>query len=206
MRVVFLSWEYPPRVVGELAWKVQAQVEKLRSKDIGIDVVTISDTGYFVDEPYPRVRITRITSPVWPHSTIITWIASINVEAARVVADIYHSENDTLILHTHDWHLTPAALALKKAFSLPWVSSIYSIEQQRSLNPNSPLSSCIRTIEWHASLHCDYLILENEWMVEELMRHVSPNMQIVKVVSPYSQSYADEVYQIYTNMVRAHEP
>ncbi len=201
MRVVFLSWEYPPRIVGELAWLVQSQIERLRKKGLKIDLVTISDAGYYVEESAPNFRITRITSPVSPHSTIITWIVSVNVEAARVVADIYHSESDRIVLHTHDWHFAPASSALKKALNVPWVASLYSLEQHRSLNPSSPLSSCIRTIEWHMVRECDFLLVRDEWMHREVMNTLSLDREMVAVSNPSAADWEDRVLQLYTALV-----
>ncbi|MEM0381196.1 MAG: glycosyltransferase [Nitrososphaerota archaeon] len=203
MKVVFLSWEYPPRIVGELAWLVQSQIEGLRRKGLEVELVTVSDSGFFIEEPVHGLRITRISSPVYPHSTIITWIAAINTEAARVVADIYHSTTDKLILHTHDWHFAPATSSLKKALKIPWVVSLYSIEQQRSLNPNSPLSSCIRTIEWHMARECDTLLVRNEWMLSEVRRSLPLDRVAVMVLDPSSPSWGDEVLRLYNLLVKS---
>jgi hypothetical protein len=201
LRVVFLSWEYPPRIVGELAWQVQSQIERLRRKGLKIDLVTISDAGYYVEEPAPSFRITRITSPVSHHSTIITWMVSINTEAARIVADIYHSESDRIILHTYDWHFAPASSALKKALNIPWVASLYSLEQHRSLNPNSPLSSCIRTIEWHMVRECDFLLVRDEWMLREVRNNLSIDREAVVVSNPSAADWEDQVLQLYEKLV-----
>lgn len=200
MKVVVLTWEYPPRVIGELAWRVQAQVERLTKRGLRIELVTISDSGQYHEEPIPGLRITRVSSPVSPQSTLITWIVSINVEVARVVSDIYHSEKDQLVLHSHDWHLAPAASALKKALKIPWVVSLYSLEQHRSFNPNSPLSSCIRTIEWHMAHDCDLLLVNSDWMSEEVKRLFSLREGAI-ILDPSKAGWEDEALRLYERLV-----
>ncbi|MCS7145551.1 MAG: glycosyltransferase [Nitrososphaerota archaeon] len=201
MRAIILAWEYPPRIIGDLAWQVQAQVERLRGKGLRMEVVTIGDWGYYVEERAPGLRITWVANPVSPQSTIITWIMGINAEVARVVADIFHSEPESLIIHSYDWHFTPAASALKKALNIPWIASIYSLEQQRSLNPNSPLSSCIRTIEWQMSRECDVILVNNEWMLSELRRNLPLEREGVRVLDPSSAGWEEEVLRLYQSLV-----
>jgi len=200
--VFVLSWEYPPRIVGEMAWRVQGHVERIKRIGVRVDVVTISDGGFYEEEPRPGLRVTRVQSPVSPHLSLVTWIVSLNVEVARVVADLYHSSGAGVpLIHIHDWHFAPAATALRKALGLPWIISLHSLEQQRSSNPNSPLSSCIRTIEWHMLRDCDYIIVESEWMRGEVERVAGVGGK-VRVLDPSSAGWDVEVYRLYQGLVR----
>ncbi|MEM0445680.1 MAG: glycosyltransferase [Nitrososphaerota archaeon] len=202
MRVVFLTWEYPPRVVGELSWLIQSQVERLRRRGLRIELVTISDTGYYVEEPAHGLRVTRVSSPSSPHSSLITWIVSINTEVARVVADLYHSGTEELVLHSHDWHFAPASTTLKRSLKIPWLASIYSLEQHRSLNPNSPLSSCIRTIEWHMVRDCDAVHVNSDWMRSEVRNILSFDGD-VRVLDASSDIWEEEMLKLYRVLVRS---
>ncbi|MEM4151922.1 MAG: hypothetical protein QW663_04350, partial [Nitrososphaerota archaeon] len=73
----------------------------------------------------------------------------------------------------------------------------------RSLNPNSPLSSCIRTIEWHMARECDTLLVRNEWMLSEVRRSLPLDRVAVMVLDPSSPSWGDEVLRLYNLLVKS---
>jgi hypothetical protein len=203
LRTVILTWEFPPRVVGDLAWRVKWEVDRIRESGLAIEVVTISDSGYSVEEQSGLFRVTRVTSPVHPQSTIITWLAAINVEAARVVSDIYNSTQETLVLHSHDWHIAPAASTLKQSHNVTWIITVHSLEIHRSLNPNTPLSLCIRTIEREMVRECDRVIVGSDWMRSEVVRELGGDPERISVLSTGSSTWSKEIVNIYRSLVKA---
>jgi glycosyltransferase involved in cell wall biosynthesis len=201
LRVIVFTWEFPPRVVGELASRVNREVNRLCESGVSVDVITISDSGYLIEEPSPRLRVTRINSPVSPHSTIITWLAALNVEFARFAADIYHSIPETPILHTHDWHFAPAAATLKNALGVPWAVSIHSLEAHRSITPNSPLSLCISTIEKEMSKECDAIFVASSYMRDEVLKNTPADPGKILLIPPEEPGWSREVLKIYRSLV-----
>ena len=62
MRILQLTWEYPPRIVGGISRVVRSISQKLSEKDT-VYVVTISE-DYERTEDYGNLKVFRV--PVYP--------------------------------------------------------------------------------------------------------------------------------------------
>jgi len=93
MREIIFSWEYPPRIVGQLAAYVKMLAVQLVTNHTEPYVVTYGDylTGEY-DEP-EGVKTFRVTNPVRTHIGVLTWVLTLNQEVERVAADIYYDKS-----------------------------------------------------------------------------------------------------------------
>jgi len=122
MRIAILSWEFPPRMVGQLADYVKELAVQLVKNDVETYVVTYHDflTGEY-EEPQ-GVKSYRVTNPVRTHIGVLTWVLTLNQEVERAVANIYYKVNKQIdLIDAHDWHFIPAAVTLKNAVDVPFV-------------------------------------------------------------------------------------
>jgi len=116
MHVIIFSWEYPPRIVGQLADYVEELAVQLVKNGEKTWVVTYHDflTGEY--EGTGGVKTFRVTNPVRTHIGVLTWVLTLNQEVERVAANIYYDTNKQMnLIDLHDWHFIPAAVTLKKA-------------------------------------------------------------------------------------------
>jgi hypothetical protein len=60
MRVLMLTWEYPPRVVGGLAHVVHEVSRALVQEDNQVDVITVHDENLPAEEVSDGVTIHRV--------------------------------------------------------------------------------------------------------------------------------------------------
>jgi hypothetical protein len=149
MREIIFSWEYPPRVVGQLATYVKTLAVQLASNHTEPYVITYDDyvTGEY-DEP-EGVKTFRVTNPVRTHIGVLTWVLTLNQEVERVAANIYYGNGGQVnLIDVHDWHFIPAAVTLKKALNIPFVYSVDSLEDHRAHGSNAPFNMAIKSIEW----------------------------------------------------------
>lgn len=67
MRIIIFSWEFPPRVVGQLAEYVRELAVRLVESNVETHVVTYHDylTGQFAD--VDGVRTHKVSNPVRTH-------------------------------------------------------------------------------------------------------------------------------------------
>src|SRR3972149_7199956 len=133
MNVVVFSWEYPPRVVGQLADYVKRLAEQLGRNGVEVYVVTYHDylTGGHDDSE--GVKSIRVTNPVRTHIGVLTWVLTLNQEVERVASNVYYDVNRQVnLIDVYDWHFVPAAVTLKKAFGIPFVYSVESLEEHRT--------------------------------------------------------------------------
>jgi len=198
MRVLIFSWEYPPRVVGQLAEHVQLLAAQLVKNKVDVHVVTYHDflTGA-VEEP-DGVKVFRVANPVRTHIGILTWVLTLNQEVERATASIYYQVNKQVdLIDVHDWHFIPAAVTLKNAFGVPFVYSVESLEDHRAPPANTPYSMSIKSIEWLGFYEAKKVCVKSEWMRDEVVRiHAVPKEKI-KVVTPNTNFWLKDILRLY---------
>jgi glycogen(starch) synthase len=200
MHIVIFSWEYPPRIVGELANYVKKLATELVKNNEKASVVTYHDflTGEY-EEP-DGVKTFRVTNPVRTHIGVLTWVLTLNQEVERAAANIYYaSDKQVDLIDVHDWHFIPAAVTLKNALAIPFMYSVESLEEHRSHGANSPFNMSIKSIEWLGTHEAEKLLVKSEWMRDEIIRiHKAPTDKI-KVIPPKSVNWIKEILETYRN-------
>jgi glycosyltransferase involved in cell wall biosynthesis len=201
MHVIIFSWEYPPRIVGELANYVKKLATELVKNNEKAWVVTYHDFLTGENEEPEGVKTFRVTNPVHTHIGVLTWVLTLNQEVERVAANIYYASNKQVdLIDVHDWHFIPAAVTLKKALAIPFVYSVESVEEHRSHGANSPFNMSIKSIEWLGTFEAEKLLVKSEWMREEIIRIYKAPAGKIKVISPTSANWIKDVLETYRNL------
>ena len=116
MRVIIFSWEFPPRVVGQLADYVRELAVKLAEKGIETHVVTYHDYLTGQSEDTYGVKTVRVANPVRIHIGVLTWVLTLNQEVERVAANVYYDASKQVdLIDAYDWHFIPAAVKIGRA-------------------------------------------------------------------------------------------
>ena len=202
MRIIILSWEYPPRVVGQLANYVKKLASLLVKNAEKTWVITYHDflTGEY-DEP-EGVKTFRVTNPVHTHIGVLTWVLTLNQEVERTAANIFFKSNRQVdLVDAHDWHFIPAAVTLKKALGTPFTYSVESLEEHRSNGANSPFNMSIKSIEWLGMYEASKLFVKSEWMRDEVVRLYNVPKDKVSIISPESANWSKDIVKAYKNIV-----
>ncbi len=134
MRVLMLSWEYPPNVAGGLGRHVAQLAPTLAQQGVEVHVVTPESKNQ--DLPViveAGVAVHRVFVPLVGVSTVD--IYSRAVEANKVMVE-YVSKMPAIsgpfdLIHTHDWLTGFAAMAIKQAWGCPLVATIHATERGR---------------------------------------------------------------------------
>lgn len=203
MRVVILSWEYPPRIVGQLAGYVKKLAAQLVKNKVEVYVVTYHDflTGGHDDSD--GVKTILVTNPVHTHIGVLTWVLTLNQEVERVAANVYYDvAKQVELIDIYDWHFIPAAVTLKKAMNLPFIYSVESLEEHRSHGANSPFNMAIKSIEQLGMQETKRLIVKSEWMRDEVIRLYKVPAEKITVIKPDSASWIDNILETYKNVAR----
>jgi glycogen(starch) synthase len=132
MRVLILSWEYPPLIEGGLARHVRKLSENLVRQDVEVHVLTRGMDGSPSDEEVEGVLVHRVPEPERPRDLgeFVTWIEHMNADmlAAGVeLGDRYSFD----VVHGHDWLVAVAGDHLAKRFRCPFVVTIHATEYGR---------------------------------------------------------------------------
>ncbi len=168
MRVLMLSWEYPPRIVGGLARHVDGLSRALSSMGVEVTVLTVEHPEAPRSEVVNGVRVVRCDSFRFPSPDFISWVHQFNVwmleEALRT-----SSERPPDIIHAHDWLVAPTAITLKHLFRRPLLVTIHSTEVGRHGGIRSKLQRHIHGMEWWLTFEAWRVIVCSSFMKREVL-------------------------------------
>lgn len=198
MRVIIFTWEFPPRVVGQLSHYVNKLAIDLVKKNVDTYVVTYHDSWVGYHQGADGVKAYRVSNPVKPQINVLTWALNLNQEVERVAADIYYLvKREVDLIDVHDWHFTPAAVSLKRALGIPFVFSIDSLEDHRSRGSNAPLSLSIKGLESLGADEAERVVAKSDWMKQEVKRIYKTPLEKIEIISPHSPAWIDEILIAY---------
>ena len=133
LRVLILSWEYPPIVEGGLARHVRKLSEQLvAAEGVEVHVVTRGDESMPPDQEMDGVIVHRVLEPRRPHDLheFVAWVERMNADMLAAGVELGDRFAFDLV-HGHDWLIAPAGDYLACRFCCPLVMTIYATEYGR---------------------------------------------------------------------------
>ena len=132
MRVLILSWEYPPLIEGGLARHVRKLAENLPEHGVDVHVLARGREQDPPEEEMGGVVIHRVREPERPRelTEFVAWIEHMNAD--MLAAGVELGERlDFDLVHGHDWLVATAGDELARRFGCPWVVTIHATEYGR---------------------------------------------------------------------------
>ncbi|GAA1984777.1 glycosyltransferase family 4 protein [Catenulispora subtropica] len=134
MRVLMLSWEYPPVVVGGLGRHVHALARNLARAGHQVTVATRHAPGAPLEEVVEGVRVVRAPEdpPAIPFDTphLLAWTMAFNHTLTRAALSAAEGGEFDLV-HAHDWLVTHTAVTMKDHLRVPLVATVHATEAGR---------------------------------------------------------------------------
>ncbi|PTA47304.1 glycosyltransferase family 4 protein [Micromonospora sp. RP3T] len=133
-RILMLSWEYPPVLVGGLGRHVHALSVALAAAGHEVTVVTRHAEGAPLEEYADGVRVVRaaedpVTFPLATGS-LLAWTMAFNHTLTR--AALRAAESGAYdVIHAHDWLVAHTAMTLREHLDVPLVTTIHATEAGR---------------------------------------------------------------------------
>ncbi|MCL4514821.1 MAG: glycosyltransferase family 4 protein [Firmicutes bacterium] len=171
MRILMLSWEYPPKVVGGLARHVQELSEALVGLGHEVYVVTGECQGrpnYAVEQ---GVRVYRTSGGYPSPRDFVMSVMQLNFGLLQKAMELTEAGAGIEIVHAHDWLVAYAARTLKHALHRPMVATIHATEYGRNHGLHNDLQRHISDVEW-------WLVYE-AWRVICCSQHMKNELQWV---------------------------
>ena len=204
MRVIIFSWEYPPRVVGQLSGYVSALSTQLANSKVDVNVVTYDDSATGQTQEPNGLKAFRVANPVRNHIGVLTWVLTLNQEIERAATNIYYESHKQVdLIDVYDWHFIPAAVTLKNGLDIPFVYSVESIEDQRSPNASTSYNMAIKSIEWLGFYEATKISVKSEWMKNEIVRIYKIPPEKITVVSTEPSTWIKEILKLYQSVAEA---
>jgi len=198
MRTIIFSWEYPPRVVGQLAEYVKALTIQLANKKVDINIVTYDDSKTGVTQEPSGVKTIRISNPVKTHIVVLTWVLTLNQEVERAATNIYYDSDKKIdLIDVYDWHFIPAAVTLKNGLDIPFIYTVESLEDHRSPAAQSSYNMSIKSIEWLGFYEATMVNVKSQWMKEEVIRIYNVPPEKIGVISTDPDTWIEDILKLY---------
>lgn len=191
MRVLMVSWEYPPVVVGglgrhvhELALRLARQghqVVVLCRQPDGTDATTHPTTDAVVD----GVRVLRVAEDP-PHlefaRDLVAWTLGMGHAMVRAGLDLLRGWRPDVV-HAHDWLVAHASIALAEAAGAPLVATVHATEAGRHGGWLSlALNQQVHSVEWWLANSADALITCSRAMRDETAQLFDVEPELITVL------------------------
>ncbi|OLR91643.1 glycosyltransferase family 4 protein [Actinokineospora bangkokensis] len=167
MRVLMLSWEYPPVVIGGLGRHVHAIAVNLAAQ--GHEVVVLcrheagSDAGTHpttdvLDAGVRVVRVAEDPAHLVFEKDLVAWTLAMGHGMVRAGLALVRDWRPDVV-HAHDWLVTHPAVALAGHAGVPLVATLHATEAGRHSGwLSQPLNQQVHSVEWWLANRADALI------------------------------------------------
>ena len=171
MKILMLTWEYPPRIVGGIARVVHDLSKRLIKDGHEVTVVTYRDSADVPEyENDKGVNVYRVDNYMIHPNNFIDWIMQLNFNLVSKATEIINKEGGFDVIHAHDWLVTYAAKTLKNAYDIPIVATIHATEAGRNSGIHDETQRYINDTEWLLTYEATEVIVNSNYMKNEIQR------------------------------------
>lgn len=190
MKILLVSWEYPPVVIGGLGRHVHHLATELACAGHEVVVLSRRPTGTdpqthpTTDEVHEGVRV--IAAAEDPHeftfgTDMMAWILAMGHAMIRAGLVLAGWRPD--IVHAHDWLVANPAVALAQFFDAPLVSTIHATEAGRHSGwISGAVSRQVHALESWLVHDSDSLIACSASMRDEITTLFGPDLGEISVI------------------------
>jgi len=170
LRVMMLTWEFPPRIIGGISPHVYYLSKNLAKEGVKVYVVTCDFPGAPDHEVMDGVEVFRIDSYKSPSPDFASWVYLMNMNMQKEAAAIVKNLGGVDIFHAHDWLVANAGIGLKHVFRRPLLATIHSTEIGRRNGLHSDYERMIHETEawltyeaWRVICCSNYMVSHVKW-------------------------------------------
>ncbi len=184
MRIMMLTWEYPPRIVGGIARVVHDLSQVFANQGHEVHVITYKEGNTKEFEKDGEVYVHRIETYPINANNLIDWVMQFNFCVIEKAADVIKEFGKFDIVHAHDWLVAYSARAIKNAYKLPLVATIHATESGRNKGIHDKNQGYVNDVEWLLTYEASNVICNSMYMKHEIRNlfgkpfeniHVVPN-------------------------------
>lgn len=170
MKILMLSWEYPPRIVGGISRVVHDLSKRLIKDGHDVYVITYREGECPEFEDDKGVKVYRVDNYMINPNNFVDWIMQLNFNMLAKANEIIASGVKFDVIHAHDWLVTYSAKTLKASYNIPLVSTIHATECGRNKGIYDETQRYINDAEWLLTYESSEVIVNSNYMKSELQR------------------------------------
>lgn len=185
IRVIMLSWEYPPRIVGGISPHVYDLSQELVKRGIEVHVVT-KHTPLAPDEEIEPsgVHVHRVHLERTPDNFVheIQLLNKATDLRCRQLLEDWRPGGQPTLFHAHDWLSLDSARSLKYEYQLPMIATVHATEHGRNGGIHTDLQRYIHESEYWLTYEAWRVIVCSNFMRDEVNRYFSCPADKVDVI------------------------
>ena len=182
MKILMLTWEYPPRIVGGIARVVHDLSKRMIKDGHEVTVVTYKEGDMADFENDKGVKVYRVPNFEINPNNFIDWIMQLNFNLVAKASQIIEKEGKFDVIHAHDWLVAYAAKTLKHSFDIPMVATIHATEAGRNSGIRDEVQRYINDTEWLLTYEASEVIVNSNYMKCEVQRLFGLPFEKINVV------------------------
>ncbi len=168
MKILVLSWEFPPRIVGGIARHVAELYPELVKLGHEVHLITAEFGQASMYEVVEGVKVHRV--PVGHSNDFFHWVVNLNLSMGEHGGKLILEEGAFDLIHAHDWLVGDAAIALKHNFKIPLIATIHATEYGRYNGINTDIQGYINSKEILLAYNAWRIIVCSDYMRQEVER------------------------------------
>ena len=192
MKILMVSWEYPPVVVGGLGRHVYQLATALAADGHEVVVLSRRPTGTdpathpTTDEVHEGVRV--IAAAQDPHDfdfgrDLMAWTLAMGHSMLRAGLSLHAKGWQPDVVHAHDWLVAHPAIALAEFYDVPMVSTVHATEAGRHAGwVSGRISRQVHATESWFVRDSDALIACSASMADEISELFGPGLAEITVI------------------------
>ena len=170
MKILVLTWEFPPRIVGGIARHVAELYPELHYHEVHLLTVQFGES--LPQETVDGIHIHRIS--VGESQNFLQWIGRMNEALGRYGGDLMALQpllnaSSFDVIHAHDWLVGDAAIALKNRFKVPLIATIHATEYGRNNGIHNDLQRYVN--------HKETTLIYESWRVIVCTNYMKRELQ-----------------------------
>jgi glycosyltransferase involved in cell wall biosynthesis len=165
MKILVLTWEFPPRIVGGIARHVAELYPELVRAGHEIHLITVQFGDVLAYELVEGIHVHRVG--VGESQDFLNWVSNMNQSMGFYAGHLVQDKGPFDLIHAHDWLVGDAAIALKYHFKLPLLTTIHATEYGRNSGIHSDINRYVHSQErtlthesWRVIVCTDYMKYE----------------------------------------------
>ncbi|PAX59879.1 glycosyltransferase family 4 protein [Brunnivagina elsteri] len=166
MKILVLSWEFPPRIIGGIARHVGELYPDMVKLGHKVHVITPEFGNAPMYEVVEGIQVHRV--PVNPGNDFFHWVVNLNQSMGQHGGKVMAEEGDFDLIHAHDWLVGDAAIALKHTFKVPLIATIHATEYGRHNGIHNDIQDYINGKEELLAFNAWRIIVCTDYMRREV--------------------------------------
>lgn len=168
-KILMLTWEYPPHIIGGLARHVYGLSQGLKKMGHEVHVLTANPKNEIPDEIIEGVHIHRVSPLNDNDSDFLSWIGGLNIAMVRKAVQLF-AAHPFAVIHAHDWLVGASAITLRTLFNCPLIATIHATEHGRNQGIYTELQKFIHEKETDLIHAADQMIVCSKFMENDLKK------------------------------------